>query len=284
MAKIILSAFSDEYNRDIDVQLKALGELGIGYIEPRFVGEKNISELTDEEAHELKEKLDKAGIKVYSIGSPLGKINLADDFDKHLALCERVCKIAKILGAQCVRVFSFYLREGDKRDEKTLAEVKEKLSKMLDIADKYGVTLCHENEANIYGEGDKDCRTLLDAMGGRLKCVFDMGNFVLGGYKPYPDGYNLLKDYIKYFHIKDAIGTNAIVPPGCGDATIADILSAYAKEHDGDVIATLEPHLETFSGLNKLTDVTFDNPYKFESPEAAFVEAANRIKAIVDKI
>ena len=125
MAKIILSAFADEYHRDIDVQLKALSELGISYIEPRFVGEKNISELNDEEAYELKEKLDKAGIKVYSIGSPLGKVSLAADFDAHLALSERVFKTAKILGAKCIRVFSFYLREGDKRDEKTLAEVTE---------------------------------------------------------------------------------------------------------------------------------------------------------------
>ena len=284
MAKIILSAFADEYNRDIDVQLSALNDLGIGYIEPRFVGDKNVSELTDEQAYELKEKLDKAGIKVYSIGSPLGKVNLADDFDAHLALSERVFKTAKILGAKCIRVFSFYLREGDKRDEKTLAEVTERLTKMIDLADKYGVTLCHENEAGIYGEGDADCRALLDAMGGRLRCVFDMGNFVLGGYTPYPTGYELLKDYIEYFHIKDAIGRNAIVPPGCGDATIAEVLAAYIKDFDKDVVATLEPHLETFSGLNKLTDVTFDNPYKFESPEAAFIEAANRIKEIVSKI
>ena len=284
MSRIILSAFADEYNRDVDVQISALNELGIGYIEPRFVGEKNISELNDEEAYELKEKLDKAGIKVYSIGSPLGKVNLADDFDKHLALSERVFKTAKILGAKCIRVFSFYLREGDKRDEKTLAEVTERLTKMIDLADKYGVTLCHENEAEIYGESDADCRTLLDAMGGRLRCVFDMGNFVLGGCTPYPTGYELLKEYIEYFHIKDAIGTNAIVPPGCGDANIADILAAYARDFDKDVIATLEPHLETFSGLNKLTNVTFDNPYKFESPEAAFTEAANRIKEIIANI
>ena len=111
-----------------------------------------------------------------------------------------------------------------------------------------------------------------------------MGNFVLGGYTPYPTGYGLLKDYIEYFHIKDAIGTNAIVPPGCGDANIADILAAYVSDFDKDVVATLEPHLETFSGLNKLTNVTFDNPYKFESPEAAFTEAANRIKEIIANI
>lgn len=284
MGKIILSAFADEYSRNIDVQLCALGELGIGYIEPRFVGDKNVSELNDAEAHELKAKLDKAGIKAYSIGSPLGKISLADDFDSHFALSERVFKTANILGAKYIRAFSFYLREGDKRDEKTLAEVTERLNKMLDLADKYGVTLCHENEAGIYGEGITDCKRLLDALGGRMKCVFDMGNFVLGGYKPYPDGYELLKGYITYFHIKDAIGTTAIVPAGCGDASIAEILAAYKRDFDCDVIATLEPHLETFSGLNKLTNVTFDNPYKFESPEAAFTHAAAKIKEIIAKI
>ena len=50
MASIILSAFADEYSKNIDIQLQMLRENGIGYIEPRFIGSKNIADLTPCEA------------------------------------------------------------------------------------------------------------------------------------------------------------------------------------------------------------------------------------------
>ena len=97
-------------------------------------------------------------------------------------------------------------------------EVVERLQKMVALAREYGVTLCHENEAKIYGESPEKCLELVEYFDGKLKCVFDMGNFVLGGYKPYPDAYKLLSPYVDYFHIKDVIfETGELVPAGYGD-------------------------------------------------------------------
>ena len=281
MGRVILSAFADEFSSDIDTQIKMLSENGIGYIEPRFIGEKNISELSENEAKELKSKLNFANIGVYSLGSPLGKIKLSDDFDAHLELSKRIFENAAILGAQRVRMFSFYMRSGQTRAE-ARGEVIEKLGKMIELADSYGITLCHENEGSIYGESPEACCDILSAFGGKLKAVFDMGNFVLGGYKPYPDAYKLLSPYVDYFHIKDALYAGAIVPPGVGEASIKEILSEAVK--GGDAVATLEPHLETFSGLGRLTGRTFNNPYKFESKEAAFLVAIEKIKKIAEEI
>ena len=153
---------------------------------------------------------------------------------------------------------------------------------MLGIAKKYGVTLCHENEARIYGESPEACREILDYFGGELKCVFDMGNFVLDYYKPYPDAFDLLKEYIEYFHIKDSLSAGAIVPPGCGEAQIPEVLKAYGEYSSKDFFISLEPHLQTFSGLHALVGKKFDNPYKYESTEASFADAANKIKAIIN--
>ena len=283
MAKIILSAFADEYNRDIDKQIDVLSSRGVKYIEPRFVGEKNISDLTECETKELRAKLDCASIGVSSIGSPLGKINLADDFDHHLEVARRTYNTANILGTKNIRMFSFYLRESQTR-ENARGEVIEKLGKLVDLASKYGVTLCHENEANIYGETEVYCKDILDAFGGKLRCVFDMGNFVLDGCKPYPDGYEMLKEYIEYFHIKDSLARGAIVPAGKGEAHIQEILSAHMKYAMSDFFITLEPHLETFSGLNKLATKAFDNPYKFESAEAAFLAGLDALEEIATKL
>lgn len=279
MGRFILSAFADEYSPDLDTQLSMLREHGIPFLEPRGVNGKNIAELDKNEVAGLSKKLRDAGIGVSSIGSPLGKISLDDDFAAHLEKCARVFETACTLGTKNVRMFSFYPHK-DRSIHDDRAEVLDKLGQMLEIADSFGVTLCHENEAKIYGESPEDCLDLLTHFGGRLGCVFDMGNFVLDGHDPAP-AYEKLKEHIVYFHIKDSLSAGAIVPPGLGEAKIAEVLGAFMRDFDRDVMLTLEPHLQTFSGLNALTDVSFDNPYKFETPEAAFVTAIQNLKEIL---
>ena len=280
MKNILVSAFADEYSPDLDIQLGMLSENGIKYIEPRFLLGKNVADLTESEAKLVASKLSAAKIGVSAVGSPLGKINLADDFDAHLEKARRVYETANIIGAKNIRMFSFYLREGKSRTE-CRGEVIEKLGRMIELADLNGVTLCHENEAKIYGESPDACLDILTVFGGKLRAVFDMGNFVLDGYRPYPDAYEKLAEHIEYFHIKDSLYKGAIVPPGCGEAQIAEILTAHAEKSDKEFFITLEPHLETFDCLNALVGKSFENPYKFESPKKAFLTAVKNLKEIL---
>jgi sugar phosphate isomerase/epimerase len=279
MANIILSAFADEYADSFEEQLAGLCKLGISHIEIRHVNKKNISKLTKEEVLEAKELLDKYGIKVSAIGSPLGKIKLDGDMDAHIETAKRVFEYANILGAKFVRMFSFYAPAGkDVTDMKD--EVFSALSRMLDAAREYGVILCHENEAKIYGDIPARCRELLDTFPD-LMCVFDMGNYVLEGVDPYPEAYKLQKDRIAYFHIKDALAAGAIVPPGCGEAKIAQILAEHKEYADCDFFVSLEPHLELFSGLNALVGRSFENPYKYPDAKTAFADAAEKLKNLI---
>ena len=280
MAQLKLSAFADEYSNNFDKQIEYLVQNNIDYIELRFLDGKNIADMNSQEVEAAAQKLEAAGIGVSSIGSPLGKINIEDDFDKHMEKAKRVFEAANIVGTKNIRMFSFYLPEGKTR-EQCRDWVLHRLDKLAALAQQYNVTLCHENEAKIYGESPEQCLDILSHFSGTIKCVFDMGNFVLDGYKPFPDAYNLLKDYIEYFHIKDSLYAGAIVPPGCGEAGIPEIFEAVKQDFDRDIFVTLEPHLQTFDGLNQLVGKTFDNPYKFETGEIAFEEAVKRIKEIL---
>ena len=152
---------------------------------------------------------------------------------------------------------------------------------MVKLASKYGVTLCHENEAKIYGESPKACREILDYFGGEMKCVFDMGNFVLEGVDPYPAAYELLKKDIAYFHIKDALAAGAIVPPGKGEAKIREILAAHREYAKEDFFVSLEPHLQLFSGLNALVGRSFENPYQYADAKSAFADAVTKLKELI---
>lgn len=279
MANLILSAFSDEYADGLVEQCKALNDFGISYMEMRGVNGKNVSTLTKAEILEAKRTLLDYGIKVSSIGSPLGKIKIDGDLKGHLETAKRVFETANELGAKYIRMFSFYLPEGKTREE-CRGQVCDELEKLLLLADSYGVTLCHENEALIYGESPEKCLELVEYFDGKLKCVFDMGNFVLDGYNPI-EAYKLLEKYVEYFHIKDALYAGAIVPAGKGEAQIKEILGLYKASGKKDTFITLEPHLQTFSGLNALVGKTFENPYKYENQKAAFIDAVEKLKGVL---
>ncbi len=280
MGKIILSAFADEYSANFTEQLVGMNEYGIDHVEIRGVDGKNVSILTKSEVREVKEKLDFHGVKASAIGSPIGKIQLDGDLDGHLDMAKRVLEIANELGAKYVRMFSFYAPSGEDivaHKDKVFYE----LSRLSDVATSHGIVLCHENEAKIYGDIPERCREIYDCFGGKIKTVFDMGNYVLEGVKPYPAAYELLKDSIAYFHIKDSLAAGAIVPPGCGEANISKILAEHVKYSKDDFFISLEPHLQLFSGLNALVGRSFENPYKYNSEKEAFTDAVNKLKELL---
>lgn len=276
--RLILSAFADEYADGLKEQCEALNKFGIEYIELRGVNGKNVSTLTESEVKETKRILDDYEIRVSSIGSPLGKIDIKGDLNGHYETAKRVYETANILGAKNVRIFSFYSKETP--FDKCKGEIYGGIEKLVDLSDGTGLTLCHENEALIYGESPEKCLEIVEYFGGRMRCVFDMGNFVLDGYDPMA-AYKLLSDYIEYFHIKDAFYSGEIVPAGKGEAKIKEILDDYKVNGGKDTFITLEPHLQTFSGLNALVGKSFDNPYKYEDQKAAFTDAVEKLKDLL---
>ncbi len=248
-------------------------------MEMRGVNGKNVSTLTTAEVKKSKAVLADYGIKVSAIGSPLGKIKLDCDIQGHLETAKRVFDMANELGAKNIRAFSFYLPEGKTRGE-CRGQVFDELEKLVKLSKEYDVTLCRENEDLIYGESPEKCLEILEYFDGQMKAVLDMGNFVLDGYDPM-NAYKMLLPYIEYFHIKDALYAGAIVPAGKGEAQIKEILDDYKANGKKDTFITLEPHLQTFSGLNALVGKTFENPYKYEDQKAAFTDAVEKLKALL---
>jgi len=275
-----LSGFSDEISSDISVQFEVLNKLGIKYFEPRGIDGKNISELSEEEVLNLKEKMEMAGIKVSSVGSPVGKIKITDDFKEHFEMFKSVVKTAKVLGSKYIRIFSFYA-DGDWTTEKE-NEVFSRLEKMIAYAKENGVTLLHENEKDIFGDTKEKCLILAE----RLSCenfalVFDPANFVQCGENTIK-AFELLKPYIEYLHIKDSKEDGTIVPAGEGEGNIDYILKELFK--DGfDGFISLEPHLGTFEGLAalELDDKMLNLP---KGGEGTFSLAFNKLNEIINNI
>ena len=269
---IRLSAFADEAGRELDTQIEALKRNGISYIEVRFLGAKNVADLTEEEARAAKAKLDEAGIRVSAIGSPLGKIKITDDIDAHMEKTRHVCRLAKIFGTQRIRMFSFY--EAYEAEEEVFAA----LRRMVAIAKEEGVTLCHENEKDIFGDVAARILRIMENVEG-LAYVYDPANFLEVG-EDSANALAKLHDKMTYFHIKDVIKeSHEIVPAGYGDGLIDQLVSRLPAE--GEWILTLEPHLALFEGYAAIDNTEMKNKFVFQSNGEAFDAAVAALKKVI---
>ena len=251
MEQIILSGFSDEIAPEFDKQLETIKEFGISHIELRAADGINVSDLTGEKVKEVKAKLAAAGIGVSSIGSPIGKIGIAEEFAPHLDKLKRTLEIQKELDAPYVRMFSFYLPK-DRDPGEFREEVLDRMGKMVEEAEKWDSVLLHENEKGIYGDNASRCKDLMDAFyGPHFRAVFDFANFVEVGQQTLP-AYENLKPYIEYVHVKDALmKEKKVIPGGRGDGHVKEILADLIGGGWKGFLS-LEPHLTDFAGLAAL--------------------------------
>ena len=278
-----ISGFSDEITEITKEQFEALNKFGISYFEPRGIDGKNVSALTEEEMYSLKELMNEYGIKASSIGSPVGKIKVTDEFEPHLEVLKNVVKAAKILGTKYIRVFSFYHGTQAEWTEEERFEVFKRMRIMIDYAKEKDVILLHENEKDIYGDTADRCLELIkEFYGPNFKAIFDPANFVQAG-EDTKKAYEMLKPYIGYMHIKDARKAEGdVVPAGLGDGNVEYILrDLFVSGYEG--FLSLEPHLGKFKGLAdlELDDKMLDLP---DAGEATFALAHKSLLEILDRI
>jgi len=279
MKQLNIYAFADEASGQIDRQIEAMQRNGLNGLEIRGVDGQNISDITIEKAREVRRKLDNAGLCVWSMGSPIGKISIeSEGFAAHLDKLRHTLALADVLGAKNLRMFSFYT-PSDKADE-WKNKVFDQVGEMLRVAQGSGVAMCHENEKGIYGDNAERCFELLEAFP-EMDGIFDPANFVQCK-QDNAQAWALLRNRIKYLHIKDALADGQVVPAGKGIGCLRPILEDFRAR--GGCAVTIEPHLSVFDGLKDLEragEETKINPYCYESSDAAFDAACNALKALL---
>ena len=273
-------AFADEASANIDEQIKAMKENKLDGLEIRNVDGVNISRITKEKAEEVRKKLDDAGLRVWTIGSPIGKIDIEkDDFTLHTEKFKRTLELADILGAENIRLFSFFTPAENRDSYKD--KVIERLGAFCEIAKGSGITLCHENEKGIYGDIPERCLEIHKALP-EMKAIFDPANYVQCEVDTLK-AWEMIKPYVKYLHIKDALADGKVVPAGKGIGNVKFILDDYIR-NGGDSV-TVEPHLTVFDGLKALekegdTSVVGE-VYKYSSNTEAFTAAVSALRKLI---
>ena len=269
---IRLCAFADEASSILDGQIAALKRNGIYSLELRSVDGKNVKDISVTEAKEYRERLDRAGISVFSIGSPIGKSDIDEEIDKVVAEARHIFTLANIFGAKKIRMFSFF-KAYEKPDE-----VISRLRLLIEIAKEYGLTLCHENEKEIYGDTPERVSLLLDEVKG-LSSVYDPANYVQVGASG--DEFFPLSERAEYFHIKDVIKeTGELVPAGYGDGRLQELIASLPE----DAVISIEPHLAVFDGYASIDNSEMKHKFNYNSNDEAFDAAVSAVRDIFKRL
>lgn len=279
---ITITGFADEIDESLEKQIEVIKKLGIRHIEMRGVNGKGLVEYSLSEVREIKKQLDQEGIHLSAIGSPIGKIKISDPFEPHFALFKHTVEIAKIMDTPYIRMFSFFIPQ-DEKPEQYREEVMRRMEQFVNYAKQEQVILLHENEKEIYGDTAPRCLEIMEQFyGEHLKAVFDFANFVQCEENTL-EAFELLKPYIAYIHVKDAVlHDHSVVPAGMGDGNVEEIL-LHLKQSEYQGYLSLEPHLQDFTGFSELEQGAKGKETGSDG-EMAFTTAYLALKNILDRI
>jgi L-ribulose-5-phosphate 3-epimerase len=217
--RIPIAAITDEFSPVLTEAIPPMKEIGMTAAELRVVNGKNIMDLSDEELKRVKEDLDRAGLEVVSIASPLLKCILPDSppvdsrfqhdvfaskhtYEDQDRLAAHAFKLAGFFGAKIIRVFSYWRTVEPSACTQAIIE---DLRKLADLAKSENLTIGLENEHACNVGTAAESKVVLDAVDHpNLKLVWDPANALVAGEDPVPYGYNLLpKARIVHVHAKD---------------------------------------------------------------------------------
>ncbi len=217
-----LSGFADEAanQKTIEQQFCAFAALGLRYFTLRFIdvgnGIKNVMHLTQEEVETINAMRADYGLRVSSIGSPIGKVKLLDvddgtnnryvPFQEYLENdVRRACSLAHDFDSKLLRGFSFYHPRGES-PEPYVSQVVDRLAAIAEVCRSEGLIFGLEVEANLVGQTGKILSMIHQQVNApNLVLIFDGANLVCQGMSKAEvwDEWKAMKQGLGWLHIKD---------------------------------------------------------------------------------
>lgn len=263
-----LGVLTDEVSDHYEEALQWAAEQGLGHVEVRMVGGRNVADLTDEQAIEMRRQAEANGLYISAVASPLFKCALdpartvaaGDTFgqkeesvEAHRAKLARVIQIAKLLGTHRIRIFSFWREENP---QLYTSEISDHLKRAARTAAEEGIELLLENEPSCNGGVAEEVAAIVRSVNSSaLRALWDPGNEAHTGREAYPAGYESVRELVGHVHLKDAYighdGQGRCVPLGSGTVPVIAQLRALAADgYEG--LFTIETHF-TPDGGSRMT-------------------------------
>lgn len=220
-SRLKLSVLTDEISQDFGHACEvAAREFGLGLVDLREAGGKNIMNWDAAQIAEVRRVLERFNLRVACLATPVFKVDwpgapkspfspardefgASFSFDQQQELLDRAFDLAKTFSTDRVRVFDFWRLEDQAPHRKAIDDV---IRAAAVKAGTRGLTLVLENEYACNTATGAEAARLLAAIPDRaLQLTWDPGNAQFRDEVPYPGGYaRLPKDRIGHVHCKDA--------------------------------------------------------------------------------
>lgn len=207
-----LGAISDGFSQNFEEALKVMQSYGLHWVEIREVFGIYNTETSPAQVRQIKDLLDRYGFRVSVIDSALYKCTLpgttpisreqdAYPYAEQMDLLNRACDRAQALGANKIRIFTFW-RVANAAN--IAGRIADELRKATDVASRRGMRLVIENEEICNAAtGHELSKILAMVPASNLGANWDVGNGYIQGEVSYPDGYRFLdKKRIWHMHLK----------------------------------------------------------------------------------
>ena len=216
-----LSILTDEISPDFGHACEvAAREFGMGFVDLREAGGKNIMNWDAAQVADAKRILERFALRVACIASPVFKVDWpgapkssyspqrdqfgADfSFAQQDELLEKAFDLARTFNTDRIRIFDFWRLDDPAPHRKAIDDV---VRTAAAKAGKRGLTLVLENEyACNTATGAEAARLVAAVPDKALQITWDPGNAQWRDEQPYPDGYaRIPKERIGHVHCKDA--------------------------------------------------------------------------------
>ena len=130
-----ISIFTDELYVDVDKALPVIKGWGVTHVDFRgMINGKGIEFQTEEELRDLKEKLDRYGLKVGALQTSLAKVHLPDKErqEEEREKLEGIIRASEILGTKLVRCFCYWQQEPEDKYFAALAMMPDMMNQVLE--------------------------------------------------------------------------------------------------------------------------------------------------------
>jgi len=247
-----IGVVTDEISGDLKESIEIARSWGLEYIELHSVWGNNICDVDEATLSRAIKIVRESGLTVTNIDSLTLRCYLSndDEYSEHIKHLLRSIDIAPFFNTNIVRLFSFWK---EKNIEEKWGQVFEKMELPVKIAEREGIILGFENVSSGNIGTSSDLARLFEYFNSpNLKLIWDPGNaYAAGEEKPFPNGYEKIKDKIIHVHVKDALfdanGKNVWKPIGKGKLDYTGQLKALLKDGYNGVIA-LETHCVAANG------------------------------------
>ena len=236
---------SDEVSPDFREAVFHAKEWRISIFELRVLRSGRVPNINTQELKEIRAIAEGSGLRISALSPGIFKFPLSQRKELEEELTTTLPKTleqAQLLGASMVIVFGFQRKEGEA--ESDFSCVMEWMNRAAERAQQDGVKLIIENEPGFWCDSGANTAKLLRSVNSPfLRANWDPCNGYGTAERPFPDGYNAIREFVANVHVKDTKAGSLIACVPVGEGAIDWKGQLEALVHDGIVQhITIETH------------------------------------------